>query len=219
MARAGRVKNIHPGESLEANGRRIIATRLYELISWRAALADPTLVTELHDMRIAAKRLRYALEFFQLCFPDTKQTLRDLADMQEDLGDIHDLDVLTDILRRRLAGTESGLEGEATEIMASDLSPRERHNQLRRVLYAQARDPRRLGLLGLLGDKIADRRRRYAKVQRRWGEGRLETFALRLRHQTGIVPREAPVEAADGKSPPVEERIPVPSPVESGQAQ
>src|SRR4051812_41691378 len=102
MARAKRVKGIKPRATLLENARLVVALRLEELLSWRESLERPELVTDLHDMRIAAKRLRYALEMFDVCFPEIKPVLKELSEIQEALGTIHDLDVLADILRARL---------------------------------------------------------------------------------------------------------------------
>ena len=56
--KARRVKGLDPSGSLMDNARRIVATRVDELYSF-----DPNgKPKELHNMRIAAKRLRYVLE-------------------------------------------------------------------------------------------------------------------------------------------------------------
>lgn len=53
----------------------------------------------LHQLRIAAKKLRYCLEFFELCY-QTQVTdyLKLLRQLQELLGDIHDCDVMMEQL-------------------------------------------------------------------------------------------------------------------------
>lgn len=186
MAKAVPVPGIRPKQSLATNAIRVINVRLDEVLSWRVALEDPACVEQLHDMRIAAKRLRYSLEMFEVCYADSKPLLKELTDLQEDLGDIHDLDVLTDLLRGRLAALDTPLEDEATGIMATETSSAEKSKQLRRVLSARARDPRRLGLLALIGSKVVDRRNRYNSFQQRWGGGQLDQFAERVR--TAIAP-------------------------------
>jgi hypothetical protein len=180
VAPARRVRGIHPGRSFRENAAKVVEARLEELLDWRPALEDPDLVTELHNMRIAAKRLRYAFETFQTCFPGAKSLLKDLTDIQEDLGDIHDLDVLTDVLRTRLRALDEPLEAGAVEIMESADAPREKSAALRRLSGQHARDPRRIGLLGLLGDKINNRRRRYDAFQKRWAKKGLEELAARV---------------------------------------
>ena len=56
------VKGLDPAGPLADNVERIARTRLDELFSFAPAVLDPRNVRELHDMRIAAKRLRYVLE-------------------------------------------------------------------------------------------------------------------------------------------------------------
>jgi len=57
-------------------------------------LYKPFEVKTLHDMRIAAKRLRYAVELFQRCWGHSISTYaRRAARMQTALGDLHDCDV------------------------------------------------------------------------------------------------------------------------------
>lgn len=187
MARARRIRGIKPKDSLGTNARRVVELRLAEFLSWRTSLDDPTAVQDLHDMRIAAKRLRYAFEMFEVCYSDSKSLLKELTDIQETLGDIHDLDVLTDLLRARLKAIDANIETAAIEIMSSDEPAVEKSRRLRRVLSAQARDRQRLGLIALIGDKIAERGRRYADLQTKWGGAALDDFALRVRRTVGLV--------------------------------
>ncbi len=51
-----------PGRAARENAERIIAVRADEVRSFSPAVLDPRNVEDLHDMRIAAKRLRYVLE-------------------------------------------------------------------------------------------------------------------------------------------------------------
>src|ERR1035437_10505579 len=102
MAKARRIRGMRAKESLRDNAQLVIGVRLDEFLSWAPALEDELRVKDLHNMRICAKRLRYALEVFQVGFPAAKPFVKQLSDMQDALGDIHDLDVLTDLLRDRL---------------------------------------------------------------------------------------------------------------------
>ncbi len=63
--KARKVKGSTPTARWRDNARRIVAVRLEELRSFGAAALDPDEVEALHDMRIAAKRLRYVLETHQ----------------------------------------------------------------------------------------------------------------------------------------------------------
>ena len=60
--KARRVKGLDPATPLGDNAERIVRVRLGELYSFMPRAADAAEVTALHDMRIAAKRLRYILE-------------------------------------------------------------------------------------------------------------------------------------------------------------
>jgi CHAD domain len=188
MARAGRVKGIHPKSSLRSNALKVVATRLDELYAWRHCLNDSELVQDLHDMRIAAKRLRYALEMFDVCFPDVKPLLKELTEMQESLGTIHDLDVFNDLLRGMLAHQESAIEDGAREIMRSEATPVVQSRELRRMLSAQARNRERVGLIGLIGDKSVQREREFDRMQQRWRGDPLDEFRQRLLQLTGLEP-------------------------------
>ena len=74
--------------------RAIILDRLKELEKLSNGLFRPFEVETLHEMRIAAKRLRYAIELFQQCWGRSIATYaKRAAQMQTALGDVHDCDV------------------------------------------------------------------------------------------------------------------------------
>lgn len=72
----------------------VINQRLDGLESHEQIVRDPNEVTELHAMRISAKRLRYTLEAFEDLYGDQiKPFLSAVKQIQEILGNVHDLDV------------------------------------------------------------------------------------------------------------------------------
>ena len=72
----------------------VIFDRLRELEKLSESLYNPFEIESLHDMRIAAKRLRYALELFQQCWGRSILTFaKTAARMQTALGEVHDCDV------------------------------------------------------------------------------------------------------------------------------
>ena len=74
--------------------RTIILELLKELETLSSGLYKPLDVESLHDMRIAAKRLRYALELFQTCWGRAFGSYaKRAARIQSALGDVHDSDV------------------------------------------------------------------------------------------------------------------------------
>ena len=74
--------------------RAVILDRLKELEKLSADVFKPFEVETLHEMRIAAKRLRYAVELFQSCWGRSISTYaKRAARVQTALGDLHDCDV------------------------------------------------------------------------------------------------------------------------------
>ena len=93
--KARRVKRLDPAKPLRENAARIVGTRLEELRSLAEPALDPAAGEAQHDLRIAAKRLRYVLEIVGTCFGAEAETARKLArDLQGVLGEIHDCDVM-----------------------------------------------------------------------------------------------------------------------------
>jgi CHAD domain-containing protein len=93
--KAREVKKLDPQQSLRENACRIIGTRLDELRSFADEALTPNASAAQHDMRIAAKRLRYVLEVTEECFGrDAKAARRTAKELQGVLGDIHDCDVM-----------------------------------------------------------------------------------------------------------------------------
>ena len=92
--KARRVKGLDPQAPLGDNAERIVRVRLDELTSFMPKATDPAEVVALHDMRIAAKRLRYILEVTGSCFgPYAASAVKMVKDLQDLLGEIHDCDV------------------------------------------------------------------------------------------------------------------------------
>ena len=90
---------------------RIIARiRLDELYDWNRFADDPHHVHELHNLRIAAKRLRYTLEIFADVLPGACLSIvKELELIQEELGALHDRDVMIVLLRLCLDGRGSDI--------------------------------------------------------------------------------------------------------------
>jgi len=74
--------------------RAVVLDRLEELEKLSNSLYQPLDIEPLHDMRIAAKRLRYAIELFQECWgQQIVPFAEEVADLQLLLGELHDCDV------------------------------------------------------------------------------------------------------------------------------
>jgi hypothetical protein len=125
--RARRVKGLDPDGTLADNLERIVATRLDELCSFVPRALDPARVKALHDMRIAAKRLRYILEVAaEPCFGLYAQTaIKRTKDLQDLLGELHDCDVQLPRVRelQEELRAADALEARARAGEAPDLDP------------------------------------------------------------------------------------------------
>ncbi len=125
--KARRVDKLDPSGPLGENAGRIVKVRLDELLSFVPRALQRDQVTSQHDMRIAAKRLRYLLEVTGFCFGHSADTARRRArDLQDILGEMHDCDVM---LPRVLEHLEAVQSADAATVRARagstlDLDPR-----------------------------------------------------------------------------------------------
>jgi CHAD domain-containing protein len=73
----------------------IVSVRLEELRGFADAALSAEASKAQHDMRIAAKRLRYVLEIFAPCLGAEAEAARGAAKrLQSVLGDLHDCDLM-----------------------------------------------------------------------------------------------------------------------------
>ena len=94
--KAAAVNKLDPRAPLIDNAARILRVRLAELRSFIPEALDRANETQQHDLRIAAKRLRYVLELTEFCFgAEAERARRRAREIQDVLGDLHDCDVMT----------------------------------------------------------------------------------------------------------------------------
>jgi hypothetical protein len=102
--KARKVKGLDPDGSLVDNMERVIEVRIDELFGFIPAALDPANVEDLHDMRIAAKRLRYLLELSEPLFgAPAKKGAKEAKALQDLLGEIHDCDELLPLVDGHVA--------------------------------------------------------------------------------------------------------------------
>ncbi len=165
--KARRVKGLEPEAPLADNAERIVRVRLDELTSFVPKALDPDEVVALHDMRIAAKRLRYVLEVTGTCFgPYASNAVKMVKDLQDLLGEIHDCDV-------QLPEVAAFLEELVQEdVAAAGASPGDLARTPNRRAYA--------GLVALRVHLLARRRALFADFLELWRDYERKGFAARL---------------------------------------
>jgi len=88
-------------------GTTVIGARLKQLSDSSNAFYHPLRTRELHQLRILAKRLRYAVELFTPCWGDEfKKIAKEIAGLQTSLGELHDCDAWIANLGARLKNDE-----------------------------------------------------------------------------------------------------------------
>jgi CHAD domain-containing protein len=97
--------------SFRRAGREIILARLAEFQKLSRSLYSPLKSEPLHRLRIAAKRLRYAVELFAACWREDTlaRFAKEVAKMQTSLGELHDCDVWVEEIGDALR--QSGRDG------------------------------------------------------------------------------------------------------------
>jgi CHAD domain-containing protein len=131
--KARKVKDLDPDAPFRENAQKMARVRIEEVWRLGARSRDPREQEALHNMRIAAKRLRYLLEITEPCFGrPAKRGAKVARELQDLLGEIHDCDVMSERVRARAEGVPVDDERyTGLEALASYMEAR------RRVLHRQ----------------------------------------------------------------------------------
>lgn len=160
---AGKKSNGRAAASFNEVGHKVVARGWRDLYDLGASLYHPFSIEELHEMRIAAKRLRYAIELFAACWGEKIAPFaEEVAKMQSFLGEVHDCDLWIENMSRRLqndfrsAGDSSSNGGGMSE------------NDYTTATW-------------LLSEFIRKRTKEYRSALRLWSEWKTNSFAERMR--------------------------------------
>lgn len=99
MAKPQKIIGLNLKQSYQENARTILPQKVEEVYCWEEFIQDPEKREELHNMRISIKRLRYTMEFFAINYDEhLTDFIETIIELQDILGDIHDNDVVLEVL-------------------------------------------------------------------------------------------------------------------------
>lgn len=145
MARARPIPGFAGAASFREAAVRVVAVRTEEVFEHAGDVLDVDDIERVHDMRVATRRLRAALEIFAACFPKSehRRALKEVKRLADALGERRDPDVaITSFERVRdalPAGDRSGVNGLIDEL-------RERQSRGNETLAAAIEHAREAGL-------------------------------------------------------------------------
>ena len=95
MAKQREIEGISAQQPFAAAGAQVVETRAGELLQHSEGVLDMAEIEGVHNMRVATRRLRAALEVFAPCFPARayKPLLKEVKAIADALGERRDRDV------------------------------------------------------------------------------------------------------------------------------
>ena len=95
MARAREIADLECDDSYAQAAAKVVEVRAGELFEHSTGVLDTSDIEALHDMRVASRRLRAAMEIFEPCFPRKRirRALKDVKALADALGERRDRDV------------------------------------------------------------------------------------------------------------------------------
>ena len=124
MAKPRSIPGLSEDDPYAAAAARVVRVRTAELAENAAGVLDVDEIEGVHDMRVATRRLRAALEVFEPCFPRKRYraALREVKALADALGERRDRDVTIASLREFAAAVDQedqpGLESLIARIRA-----------------------------------------------------------------------------------------------------
>jgi len=131
MAKASEVRGLSRQDSVHQAAGKILWTRFEDMWALRDAILTDGDIEAVHDMRVASRRLRTAMQTFRPCFGGRSyrvhyRCVRELADL---LGEVRDRDVLLEELQGDLAALPTNQQAGLEELMSKLREEREGHRE------------------------------------------------------------------------------------------
>ena len=110
MAKARAVPGFAEAESFRDAAARVVAVRTEEVFEHAERVFDTGDIERVHDMRVATRRLRAALEIFAVCFPkaEHRKCLKEVKRLADALGERRDPDVAIEGFEKVRAALPAG---------------------------------------------------------------------------------------------------------------
>lgn len=176
MAKTHSITGLDSQAPTARNARIILQQRLDDIYTYTPYIENSSNMQELHDLRIAAKRMRYTLELFEEFLPPTsKGFVEELARLQEELGALHDSEVMLTLLRQLLqpeselpsANTVDETAGaKQTMVISSEMARAVLHPSHTSALSTKERQ----GLASFFQRQEQRREQSYALFRQHWQE-------------------------------------------------
>lgn len=125
--------------------KRVVKVRAREVFKHADGVLDLGEVERVHDMRVATRRLRAALEVFEECFPRKRhrKALKKVKALADALGERRDADVEIEFLEG-LAGDVTGQDRQALKALIEDLRAQQRQANKDLALFVTAKRLKKL---------------------------------------------------------------------------
>ena len=174
MSRRFDVEDLDPRSPLGENARAILKVRIAEYYHYTPIVHDEQAGVLLHELRIAAKRLRYTLEMFKGVFgAEGARKIEQVKAIQEVLGELHDCDVRIELIEDELVALAGRQMRDLSAMLKKE--PIGRHRAITSSALRPPPDDPRRGLLALLSRQHIARHEHYEQFVVLWdqfaGEG------------------------------------------------
>src|SRR3954466_4190539 len=106
MAKARPIEGLQSEDPYATAAAKVVAVRSREVADHSRDVLDLTDIERVHDMRVATRRLRAALEIFEPCFPsrEHQDAFNEVKAIADALGERRDADVTIAALDRFVNG-------------------------------------------------------------------------------------------------------------------